>query len=37
LTDDLAAGVVRAQSILQSGEALAKLEQLAEFTQSLKK
>ena len=37
LTDDLAAGVVRAQNILQSGEALAKLEQLVEFTQSLKK
>jgi anthranilate phosphoribosyltransferase len=37
LTDDLAAGVVRAQSILQSGEALAKLEQLVEFTQALKK
>ncbi len=37
LTDDLAAGVVRAQEILRSGEALAKLDQLAEFTQSLKK
>ena len=37
LTNDLAAGVVRAQSILQSGEALAKLERLVEFTQSLKK
>ena len=37
LADDLAAGVANAQAILQSGEALAKLEQLAEFTQSIKK
>ncbi len=36
LTDDLAAGVAKAQDVLRSGEALAKLEQLAEFTQSLK-
>ncbi len=37
LTDDLAAGVAKAQGILHSGVALAKLERLAEFTQSLKK
>ena len=37
LTDDLAAGVAKAQGILRSGVALAKLERLAEFTQSLKK
>ena len=37
LTKDLAAGVVRAQEVLASGEALIKLERLAEFTQSLKK
>tara|TARA_B110000879_G_scaffold203802_1_gene281803 strand:+ start:8769 stop:9797 length:1029 start_codon:yes stop_codon:yes gene_type:complete len=36
LTDDLAGGVAKAQSVLRSGEALAKLEQLVEFTQSLK-
>ena len=37
LTDDLAAGIVKAQSILQSGGALDKLEQLVELSQSLKK
>ena len=37
LTDDLAAGVAKAQSILQSGEALDKLEQLVELSQLLKK
>jgi anthranilate phosphoribosyltransferase len=37
LSENLAAGVVKAQAILASGEALAKLEQLAELTQSLKK
>ena len=37
LADDLASAVVKAQAILQSGEALAKLEQLAVFTQSRKK
>jgi anthranilate phosphoribosyltransferase len=36
LTDDLAGGVAKARSVLRSGEALAKLEQLVEFTQSLK-
>ena len=37
LTDDLAAGIVKAQSILQSGGALDKLEQLVELSQLLKK
>ena len=37
LTDDLAAGVVKAQSILRSGGALDKLGQLVELSQSLKK
>ena len=37
LTDDLAAGVAKAQSILQSGGALDKLEQLVELSQLLKK
>ena len=35
LSDDLPAGVKKAQAILHSGEALTKLEQLAAFTQSL--
>lgn len=35
LVNDLAAGVAKAQAILQSGEALTKLEQLAEYTKSL--
>ncbi|MEX0965193.1 MAG: anthranilate phosphoribosyltransferase [Pseudohongiellaceae bacterium] len=37
LTEDLAAGVIKAQAILKSGEALVKLEQLAAYTQSIKK
>lgn len=34
LTDDLAGGVAKAREIIQSGAALAKLDRLAEFTQS---
>lgn len=37
LTADLAGGVKKAQAVLKSGAALTKLEQLAEFTQSIKK
>jgi len=37
LVDDLAAGVAKAQDILRSVVALIRLQQLAEFTQSLKK
>lgn len=37
LSEDLAAGVAKAQAILQSSAALDKLEQLASFTQSIKK
>ncbi len=35
LTDDLAAGVERAKAVLKTGDALGKLEQLAQFTQSV--
>lgn len=35
LVDDLAAGVEKAKLILRSGEAATKLQQLAEFTQSI--
>lgn len=37
LSEDLAAGVVQAQAILQSSAALDRLDQLAAFTQSIKK
>ncbi len=36
LVDDLATGVEKAKQILQSGEAAVKLQQLVEFTQSIK-
>ena len=35
LTEELAAGVEQAQAILKSGDALDKLEQLVQFTQSV--
>ena len=35
LVGDLASGVTKAQEILKSGQALAKLEELVEFTQSI--
>lgn len=37
LTEDLAVGVAKAQEIIQSGAALAKLDQLVELTQSFQK
>lgn len=35
LTDDLAAGVERAQAVLKTGDAVAKLEELVQFTQAV--